>query len=79
MNFRKYLYDTYAHLGVHMLAFLIDILEKGWSQVQPQILSVIHCMLHYVDLSTQQAQPITGDLLKVISKFLDVSIVILYV
>lgn len=69
----KYLYDTYAHLGLHMLAFLIEVLEKGWTQVQQQVLSVIHCMLHYIDLSSPQAQPISGDLLRVISKYLDVS------
>ena len=56
-----------------MLAFLIEVLEKGWSQVQLQILSVIHCMLHYIDLTSVQAQPIAGDLLRVISKYLDVS------
>ncbi|XP_055608943.1 protein furry isoform X4 [Uranotaenia lowii] len=67
----KYLYDTYAHMGLHMLAFLIEVLEKGPNQVQLQVLSVIHCMLHYIDLSAVQAQPIAGDLLRVISKYLD--------
>uniref|UniRef100_A0A336LX10 CSON006579 protein n=1 Tax=Culicoides sonorensis TaxID=179676 RepID=A0A336LX10_CULSO len=67
----KYVHDTYAHMGITMLAFLVDVLEKGWAQVQMQVLSVIHCMLHYVDLSTQQAQPLCADLLRVISKFLD--------
>ena len=59
-------------LGVHMLAFLIEVLEKGWQQVQLQVLSVIHCMLHYIDLSSVQAQPIREDLLRVIAKYLDV-------
>ncbi|XP_055531189.1 protein furry isoform X3 [Wyeomyia smithii] len=67
----KYLYDTYAHMGLHMLAFLTDIMEKGPNQIQLQVLSVIHCMLHYIDLSSVQAQPIAGDLLRVISKHLD--------
>lgn len=69
----KYLYDCYAHMGLHMLAFLIEVLEKGWHQVQLQVLSVIHCMLHYMDLSSSQARPISEDLLKVIAKYLDVS------
>lgn len=74
----KYVHDTYAHMGINMLAFLVDVLEKGWTQVQMQVLSVIHCMLHYVDLSTQQAQPLSADLLRVISKFLDVSIYLIH-
>ncbi|GAB0086169.1 protein furry [Sergentomyia squamirostris] len=69
----KYLYDTYAHMGLHMLAFLIEVLEKGWQQVQLQVLSVLHCMLHYIDLSSAQAQPISADLLRVIAKYLDSS------
>lgn len=69
----KYLYDTYAHLGINMLAFLIEVLEKGWNQVQLQVLSVIHCLLHYIDLSSAQAQIISSDLLRVIAKYLDVS------
>uniref|UniRef100_A0A182QIV4 Cell morphogenesis protein N-terminal domain-containing protein n=1 Tax=Anopheles farauti TaxID=69004 RepID=A0A182QIV4_9DIPT len=67
----KYLYDTYAHMGLHMLAFLTEVLEKGWLQVQLQVLSVIHCMLHYVDLSAVTVQPIAGDMLRIISKYLD--------
>lgn len=67
----KYLYDTYAHMGLHMLAFLVEVLEKGWHQVQLQVLSVIHCMLHYIDLSLPQSRPIAEDLLRVISKILD--------
>jgi len=68
----KYLHDTYAHLGINMLAFLIEVLEKA-QQVQLQVLSVIHCLLHYVELSTPQAQIISSDLLRVVAKHLDVS------
>lgn len=56
-----------------MLAFLIEVLEKGMQQVQVPVLNVLHCMLHYIDLSSSQAQPISGDLLRVIAKYLDVS------
>ncbi|KAG5678891.1 hypothetical protein PVAND_008517 [Polypedilum vanderplanki] len=66
----KYLHDTYAHLGITMLAFLIEVLEKA-PQVQLQVLSVIHCLLHYVELSTPQAQIISTDLLRVVAKYLD--------
>lgn len=56
-----------------MLAFLIEVLEKGLPQVQVPVLNVIHCMLHYIDLNSPQAQPISGDLLRVIAKYLDVN------
>lgn len=62
-----------ALLGLHMLAFLVEVLEKGMPQVQVPVLNVIHCMLHYIDLSSPLVQPISGDLVKVIAKYLDVS------
>lgn len=55
-----------------MLAFLIEVLEKGMQQVQVPVLNVIHCMLHYIDLSSPHVQPISGDLIRVIAKYLDV-------
>ncbi|XP_031631503.1 protein furry isoform X3 [Contarinia nasturtii] len=67
----KYLYDTYAHMGLHMLAFLVEVLEKGMQQVQVPVLNIIHCMLHYIDLSSSHAQPISSDLIRVIAKYLD--------
>lgn len=67
----KYLYDTYAHLGLNMIAFLVEVLEKGPSSVQLSVLSIIHCMLHYVDLAAAAAQPINGDLLRVIHKYIE--------
>ncbi|XP_037818190.1 protein furry isoform X4 [Lucilia sericata] len=67
----KYLHDTYAHMGLHMLAFLIEILEKGPQQIQVPVLNVIHCMLHYVDLTPPQAQTINADLLRAIGKYLE--------
>ncbi|XP_046390276.1 protein furry [Ischnura elegans] len=67
----KYLYDSYSHLSLHMLAFLVEVLEKGPTNVQVPILSIIHCMLHYVDLASTAAQPINADLLRVIAKYID--------
>jgi hypothetical protein len=69
----KYLWDTYSHLSMQMLAFLVEILDKGSACLQLPVLSVLHCMLHYIDLNTHPHQPINNDLLRVISKFIDVS------
>lgn len=68
----KYLYDTYAHLSFNMLAFLVEVLEKGPANVAVPVLSIIHCMLHYVDISSQAAQPTNIELLRVISKYVEV-------
>ncbi|KAF5298944.1 hypothetical protein FQR65_LT19560 [Abscondita terminalis] len=67
----KYLYDTYSHLSLNMLAFLIEVLEKGPSTLQLSILNIVHCILHYVDLASAAAQPINGDLLRVIAKYIE--------
>lgn len=70
----NFFYMQFVAIGLHMLAFLIEVLEKGMQQVQVPVLNVIHCMLHHIDLSLPHAQPISGDLLRVIAKYLDVSI-----
>ncbi|XP_030765953.1 protein furry isoform X3 [Sitophilus oryzae] len=67
----KYLHDTYSHLGLNMLSFLVEILEKGPSNLQLPILNIIHCVLHYVDLATPAAQPINADLLRIIIKYVE--------
>lgn len=38
--------------------------------MQQPVLSIMHCMLHYVDLASSAAQPINADLLRVIAKYL---------
>ena len=48
----KYLYDTYSHLSLTMLGFLVEVLEKGPPTIQSSILTIIHCIAHYVDLQS---------------------------
>lgn len=48
------------------------MLEKGPAMVQLPVLSIIHCMLHYVDLASAAAQPINAELLRVIAKYIEV-------
>ncbi|XP_017780111.1 PREDICTED: protein furry isoform X2 [Nicrophorus vespilloides] len=67
----KYLYDTYAHLSLNMLTFLVEVLEKGPTNLQLPVLNILHCMLHYVDLASAAAQPINADLLRVIAKYIE--------
>lgn len=67
----KYLYDTYSHLSLNMLTFLVEVLEKGPSNLQLPVLNIVHCILHYIDLSSTTAQPINADLLRVIVKYIE--------
>ncbi|CAH2036135.1 unnamed protein product, partial [Iphiclides podalirius] len=67
----KYLWDTYSHLSLQMLAFLVEVLEKGAVSMQLPVLSILHCMLHYVELNAPSAQPLNADLLRAVAKFID--------
>merc|ERR1719334_688889 len=66
----KYLYDTYSHLSLSMLGFLVEVLEKGPPSVQSSVLNIIHCMAHYVDLQST-THSINSDLLRAVSKFVE--------
>ncbi|KAF9414234.1 hypothetical protein HW555_007777, partial [Spodoptera exigua] len=70
----KYLWDTYSHLSQQMLAFLVEVLEKGSANLQLPVLSIVHCMLYYVDLNAPAAQPVNTDLLRAVAKFIDVTV-----
>ena len=48
----KYLHDLYSRYSFNMLGFLVEVLEKGPSATQAPVLTIIHCLLHYVDMST---------------------------
>ncbi|XP_026316911.1 protein furry isoform X2 [Hyposmocoma kahamanoa] len=70
----KYLWDTYSHLSLQMLAFLVEVLEKGAVNLQLPVLSILHCMLYYVELNAPAAQPVNADLLRVVAKFIDTNL-----
>lgn len=72
----KYLYDLYSHFSFNMLGFLVEVLEKGSSNIQGPVMTIIHCLLHYVDMS-QATQTINSDLLRTVAKFVEVSKIIL--
>merc|ERR1719319_1683027 len=66
----KYLYDTYSHLSLTMLSFLVEVLEKGPANIQGSILTIIHCMAHYIDLQSTTPS-LNTDLLRAVSKFIE--------
>lgn len=43
--------------------------RQGSANLQPAVLSILHCMLYYVELN---AQPVNADLLRAVAKFIDV-------
>ena len=66
----KYLHDLYSRYSFNMLGFLVEVLEKGPSATQAPVLTIIHCLLHYVDMATA-TQTINGDLLRTVAKFVE--------
>lgn len=67
----KYLYDHYSNFSFNMLGFLVEVLEKGSSNIQGPVMTIIHCLLHYVDMG-QATQVINSDLLSKTAKFVEV-------
>lgn len=48
----KYLLDVYACTSLSMITFLVEVLERGPTNYQPDILQILHCIVHYVDFNT---------------------------
>ena len=66
----KYLYDLYSHFSFNLLGFLVEVLEKGSPSVQGPVMTIIHSLLHYVDMA-QASQTINADLLRTVAKFVE--------
>jgi Cell morphogenesis C-terminal len=48
-------------------------LERGPTGMQGAVLSILHCLLHYVDFNvSSSAQQVNADLLRVIAKYIEV-------
>ena len=69
----KYLYDSYSHLAALLLSFLLDVLGKGPTSVQPAILAALDCSFTYVDLTS--VGTVSPELLRAIEKHLEVSLI----
>lgn len=52
---------------------------QGSANLQLPVLSILHCMLYYVDLNAPAAQPVNADLLRAVAKFIDVTVRALYI
>ncbi|CAG0921746.1 unnamed protein product [Notodromas monacha] len=67
----KYLHDAYSHLSPTIISFLVEVLDHGPLLVHAPILSILHCLLHYVDIHAQKSQILNIDLLRPVAKFLE--------
>lgn len=66
----KYLYDAYSHVFPNLISFLIEMLDKGPQQVHQHIISILYCILNYVDI-TSSAPGINADLVKIANKYVE--------
>lgn len=51
-----------------------QVLEKGPQNISVHILSIIYCLLHYLDMNSAAVQPVNTDMLKVVARYVEVSI-----
>ena len=53
---------------------VFQVLERGPNSMQGAVLSILHCLLHYVDFNlSSNAQQVNADLLRVIAKYIEVN------
>ena len=71
----KYLYDAYHDVFLHLLGFLVEMLEKGPNYLVPHVLTVLYCILLYLDISGPTTDDdrccINSDLLKTMSRYVE--------
>ncbi|XP_028968950.1 protein furry [Galendromus occidentalis] len=68
----KYLYDAYHDVFLHLLGFLVEMLEKGPNYLVPHVLTVLYCILLYLDISgPTTATCINNDLLKTMARYIE--------
>lgn len=48
----KYVLDVYATASLSMISFLVEVLEKGPNSYQSSVFQILHCMVHYIDISS---------------------------
>lgn len=66
----KYLYDAYYNVFQELTSFLVEIADKGPAQLSSHVLSIIHCIFHYIDVNSLNAS-LNLELAKLISKYME--------
>lgn len=69
---KEFLFTLYFRSGL-ISEFKNKVLERGPNSMQGAVLSILHCLLHYVDFNlSANAQQVNSDLLRVIAKYIEV-------
>ncbi|XP_015783421.1 protein furry [Tetranychus urticae] len=66
----KYLFDAYPYNFPSLVTFLVEVLDKGPSSLSSHVLSILHCMLHYMDITTSSSS-LNNDLSKIVHKYIE--------
>lgn len=64
----KYLLDVYSSASLSMISFLVEVLEKGPTIYQPDVLQILHCIIHYVDFQSTSRTIINQQLFSPVAK-----------
>lgn len=67
----KYVLDVYATASLSMISFLVEVLEKGPNSYQSSVFQILHCMVHYIDISSPSSSVLNSELIHVISKHVE--------
>ncbi|XP_067945247.1 protein furry homolog-like [Watersipora subatra] len=67
----KYLTDIYDTEYLHIVTLLLEVLEQSPTTTQAAILVILHCVLHYVDISALPTPSMSSDLIATVSKFVE--------
>ncbi|RWS20435.1 Protein furry-like protein, partial [Leptotrombidium deliense] len=66
----KYLYDAYSHAFISVITFLVDVMDKGPTSVSQNVMSILHCIFHYMEV-TSAPSSINSDLNEVVLKYIE--------
>ncbi|XP_048776244.2 protein furry homolog-like isoform X2 [Ostrea edulis] len=67
----KYVLDVYATASLSMISFLVEVLEKGPNSYQSSVFQILHCMVHYIDISSPSSSILNSELVQVISRHVE--------
>jgi hypothetical protein len=66
-----HLYAVYSSLSDQMVAFLVEVLDKGPVGTQSAVLQILLCIVYCIDISASSTQAINADLLRVVARYVE--------
>lgn len=68
-----YVYVYVLNLCISLLCCNLKVLEKGPSSYQSSVFQILHCMVHYIDISSPSSSVLNAELVHVIGKHVEVT------